>query len=131
MRRYGSGLISSERHTHLLVSSLRRVLNHLSEHEVLPLQGVNLRLERGRFCLHGAALVFQGGHVCLLPLASLLSRDAIAQEPLKSLALLLIFYVVVLSLRNFVRLRLLIPGASVVVVRILSMIHIQCHGCYK
>ena len=53
MRRYGSGLIGSDRHTHLLVSSLRRVLNHLSEHEVL-LSKVHLRLERGGFA-YGAA----------------------------------------------------------------------------
>ena len=80
---------------------------------------------QSRSCsIRGAPLVLQGGHVSFLSLASLLSRDAIAKETLESFTFLLIFYVVVLGLRDFVWLWLRVIGVVVVVVRIAFVVGI-------
>ena len=104
--------------------SLRGVLHNLPQHEVLPLERVDFCLHLRHLGLNAAPLILEGGHVRLFALASLLGRHAVPQEAFESFALLLILYVVVFRLCNFVRFRLFVPAAwdSRVAVRLVVVI---------
>mmetsp|Transcript_24902 Transcript_24902/g.61357 ORF Transcript_24902/g.61357 Transcript_24902/m.61357 type:complete len:248 (-) Transcript_24902:721-1464(-) len=102
--------------------SLRRVLHHLPQHKVLPLQRVHLSLQLRHLGLHVPPTVLQRRHVPLLALAGLLGGHSVAQEALEALAFLVIFYVVVLCLGDLVRLGLLDPRHRRVVLLVVVVI---------